>query len=38
MKKINWNEVKDAKEYDKLLPGGYICQITAVKDEPEKEY
>lgn len=38
MKKINWKEVKDAQEYEKLLPGGYICQITAVKDEPEKEY
>ena len=38
MKKINWNEVEDAREYDRVAPGGYICVITAVQDVPEKEY
>lgn len=40
MKHINWNEVEAAKpgEFNKLPAGGYICQITAVEDEPKKEY
>lgn len=38
MKKINWNEVEDAREFDRVAPGGYICVITAVQDVPEKEY
>ena len=40
MKHINWNEVEAARpgEFNKLPAGGYICQITAVDDEPKKEY
>ncbi len=38
MKNINWNEVEEAKGFEKLPAGGYICGITAVEDKPEKEY
>ena len=38
--KWNWNEVeaKGNDEYKRLVPGGYVCRITAVEDHPEKEY
>lgn len=38
MKNINWNEVEEAKGFEKLPAGGYICGITHVEDKPEKEY
>ena len=38
MKKFNWNEIEENKGYENVTPGGYICIITAVHDEPEKEY
>lgn len=38
MKKINWKNVEEAKEFEKLPAGGYVCGITAVEDVPEKEY
>lgn len=38
MKHINWNDVEEAKGFEKLPAGGYICGITAVEDVPEKEY
>lgn len=38
MKRIDWNNVEDPKEYAKLPAGGYICKITAVQDVPDKEY
>ena len=38
MKNINWNEVEEVKEFEKLPAGGYVCGITAVEDEPQKEY
>lgn len=38
MKNINWDRVEEVQEFEKVPPGGYICGITAVKDEPEKEY
>lgn len=40
MKNINWKEVEAARpgEFNRLPAGGYICQITAVEDEPSKEY
>ena len=38
MKASRWNEVPDAIEYEKLTPGGYICRICGVEDNPEKEY
>jgi len=38
MKDINWNNVDESQEFSRLLPGGYVCRITAVEDVPEKEY
>ena len=38
MKNINWNEVEEAKGFEKLPAGGYVCGITHVEDKPEKEY
>lgn len=40
MKNINWKEVEAARpgEFNRLPAGGYICKITAVDDEPKKEY
>lgn len=36
MKRINWNEVKEAGTF--LPAGGYVCGITSVEDVPDKEY
>jgi hypothetical protein len=38
MKKINWNEVQEAQDFQRLVAGGYVCKITNVEDVPEKEY
>lgn len=38
MKQINWDNVEEVKEFEKVTAGGYICGITAVNDEPDKEY
>lgn len=38
MRKTNWSEVEDAKEYPKVTPGGYNCIITSVEDVEAKEY
>lgn len=38
MKHINWNEVEEAKAFERLPAGGYICGITSVEDVPDKEY
>lgn len=38
MKNINWNEVEDVIEYERLSAGGYICGITAVNDVSDKQY
>lgn len=38
MKNIDWNEVEEAQEYEKVATGGYVCGITAVEDVTEKEY
>lgn len=36
----NWNEIEAQgnEEYKRLVPGGYICRITKVEDNPEREY
>lgn len=38
MKQINWSEVEEAKvgDYKVLEPGGYVCQLLRVNDEPNK--
>lgn len=38
MKNINWTSVEENKEYDRLIPGGYICGITTVEDKEDKEF
>lgn len=39
MRPIDWNNVEEAtSEFEKVTPGGYIAIITAVTDEPAKEY
>ena len=32
MKKQNWDEVKEADQFDNPEPGGYIARITRVED------
>lgn len=36
----NWNEIEAQgnEEYKRLVPGGYVCRITKVEDNPEKNY
>ena len=38
MKKQNWDNIEEAQEYERPAAGGYICRITNVVDEEEKEY
>jgi hypothetical protein len=38
MKNINWASVEEPKEYERLVPGGYICRIVKVEDLEDKEY
>ena len=38
MKNINWNEVEEAKGFEKLPAGGYVCGITAVEDVEASGY
>lgn len=38
MKKINdWENVKEAGEFDSLIPGGYVAVIKNIEDDPQKE-
>lgn len=38
MKNVNLENVSEAQEFEKVVPGGYVCGITAVEDFPDKEY
>ena len=38
MRKINWDEVKEADEFDNPTPGAYIAVICHVEDVEEREY
>ena len=38
MRKINWGAVEEAKEFERLGSGGYVCRIVKVIDNPAKEY
>ena len=38
MKKINWGTVEEAKEFERLGSGGYVCKIVKIIDNPAKEY
>lgn len=37
MKRINWNNVQDAAEFDSPVPGAYIAGICNIQDNEEKE-
>ena len=34
----DWSRVEEAKEFEMLPSGGYVCQILRVEDVPDKEY
>lgn len=38
MKNIDWNTVEEAKGFEKLPAGGYVCGITSVEDVEASEY
>lgn len=38
MKNINWDNVQEATESQRLAPGGYVCGIVMAEDVPQKEY
>ncbi len=38
MEKINWAEVEEAKDYERVTAGGYVCRIVKVEDVPQKQY
>lgn len=38
MKKLDLSNVKEAGDFEKLVPGGYVCRYTNVEDKPDKEY
>lgn len=38
MKNVNLQNVEEAKDFERLPAGGYVCGITAVEDVPDKEY
>lgn len=38
MRKINWGAVEEAKEFERLGSGGYVCRIVKVIDNPDREY
>ena len=38
MKKVNWDEIQDAQEFDNPAPGAYIAKICQVQDVEETEY
>ena len=38
MKNVNLQNVEEAKDFERLPAGGYVCGITAVEDVADKEY
>lgn len=38
MRKINWGAVEEAKDFERLASGGYVCKIVSVLDNPQREY
>ncbi len=38
MRKVNWNNVKEAEDFPRPAPGGYLAQIVGVEDVEDKEY
>ena len=38
MKNINFSQVEEAKDFELLPVGGYVCKILRVEDHPDREY
>lgn len=38
MRKANWGSIEEAKSFELLPVGGYVCQILRVEDKEDKEY
>lgn len=38
MRPIDLSKVEEAKDFERVTPGGYVCGITNAKDVPEQEY
>ena len=38
MRPIDLSNVEEAKDFERVTPGGYVCGITNVKDVPAQEY
>ena len=38
MRAIDLSRVEEAKEFERVVPGGYVCGITKVTDVPDQEY
>jgi len=38
MRNVGLENIEEAKDYDNLTAGGYVCVITSVEDMDEKEY
>jgi hypothetical protein len=38
MRPIDLSKVEEVKEFERVVPGGYVCGITNVTDYPEQEY
>lgn len=38
MRRINWDNVQEARDFARPVPGGYVARITNVEDKEEKEY
>jgi len=38
MREVNLSNVQESTEFEKVIPGGYVCIIKSAVDVPEKEY
>lgn len=38
MRRIDWDNVQEAQDFQKIAPGGYICRVVRVEDNEDKEY
>ena len=38
MRNVNWTSVEEAKGFEMIPAGGYVCQILRVEDNESKEY
>lgn len=38
MKRIDWDNVQEAQDFQRIAPGGYVARICRVEDNEDKEY